>query len=383
MEAKQRPTVEAKRRPTVEAKAGKASRTRGASAEASKRKARGAKKGATGQGRTKRQSAVVSKESTGGYQAIAGGRMKSLPAGGAAAPDGQAASPSASQVAAQSAADEQASRSIGEIKREERSARMRESSKRHVFRLMIVLGVVVALIAGWGALYNSPAFSITSVDVEGVEHLTTEEMTQLANVPADTTLLRVDTETIKNRIMQNAWVQDVRINRLFPETLQIVVTERQVTAIVEMPNRSGSSVKSWAIAEDHMWLMPIPDANSEAAKTTSAKVYEDAERALHITDVPYGTQAEIGTVCTDGNVNNALDILAGMTTDLKDHVVQVSAGSTAETTLMLDSGVEIAFGKAENIRDKERVIMKILEENPDGVAYINVRIVETPTWRAI
>ena len=161
------------------------------------------------------------------------------------------------------------------------------------------------------------------------------------------------------------------------------LTEREIEAIVEIPNRSGSATKKWAIAKDHIWLMPIPEPGSEAAKTTSEKIYEDAEAALHITDVPYGTEAEIGQPCQDSNVNNALDIIAGMTTDLANHVETVSAAGPAETTLLLDSGVEIAFGKAENIRDKERVILQILEENPDSVAYINVRLVETPTWRSI
>ena len=52
------------------------------------------------------------------------------------------------------------------------------------------------------------------------------------------------------------------------------------------------------------------------------------------------------------------------------------------TTLTLDDDVEIAFGKAENIRDKERVVLKIMEENPT-VVYINVRVVDRPTWRAL
>ena len=129
--------------------------------------------------------------------------------------------------------------------------------------------------------------------------------------------------------------------------------------------------------------MPIPKAGSEAAKTTSEQVYTDAAQAMHIVDVPHGTRAAIGEVCTDSNVNNALDIIAGMTTELADHVVQVSAAGTAETTLLLDNGVEIAFGKAEDIRDKERTILKILEENPDSISYINVRMVETPTWRGL
>ena len=275
------------------------------------------------------------------------------------------------------------SRRIGDIRRSERRERAKENSRRYLVRVFIGIGIIVALIGAWAALYNSPAFTIESVEVEGVEHLTSDEMSQLANVPTDTTLLRVDTETIRNRLKQTAWVEDASVTRKFPHTIKITVTEREIEAIVEIPNRSGSATKKWAIAKDHIWLMPIPEPGSEAAKTTSEKIYEDAEAALHITDVPYGTVAEIGQPCQDSNVNNALDIIAGMTTDLANHVETVSAAGPAETTLLLDNGVEIAFGKAESIRDKERVILQILEENPDSVAYINVRLVETPTWRSI
>ena len=275
------------------------------------------------------------------------------------------------------------SRRIGDIRRSERRERAKENSRRYLVRIFIGIGIIVALIGGWAALYNSPAFTIQNVEVEGVEHLTADEMSQLANVPTDATLLRVDTETIRNRLKQTAWVEDATVTRKFPDTIKITVTEREIEAIVEIPNRSGSATKKWAIAKDHIWLMPIPEPGSEAAKTTSEKIYEDAEAALHITDVPYGTVAEIGQPCQDSNVNNALDIISGMTTDLANHVETVSAAGPAETTLLLDSGVEIAFGKAENIRDKERVILQILEENPDSVAYINVRLVETPTWRSI
>ncbi len=278
------------------------------------------------------------------------------------------------------------STSVGELRRAERTeraARIRNSSRRYLMRFVIIIGVIVVLLAGWAVLYNSPAFSIENVQVNGVEHLTSDEVSQLANVPAGATLLRVDTEAIAERMKQTAWVEDAEVKRVFPNTLEIDVTERQVQAIVEIPTSSGSAVKSWAIAEDHMWLMPIPEAGSDAAKTTSPKIYEDAEAVLHIVDVPYGTKAEIGEICADGNVNNALEIVNGMTTELSGRVVKVSAAGPAETTLILDNGVEIAFGKAEDIRDKERVILKILEENPDGVAYINVRMVESPTWRAV
>lgn len=242
---------------------------------------------------------------------------------------------------------------------------------------------VCAFVIAGVTVYNSSLFTIENVTVNGVEHLTSEEMAQLANVPTDTTLLRVDTDTIAKRLKANAWVDDVKVNCVYPNTLELDVTEREVAAVVEIPTSAATSVKSWAIAKDHTWLMPIPDKDSEAAKTTSAKIYEDADRVIHVKAVPFGTKAQIGEVCTDANVNNALDIMAGMTTDLANRVTEVRASGTAETMLVLDNGVEVAFGQAEDIRDKERVVQEILAQNPDGVSYINVRMVETPTWRAI
>ena len=305
--------------------------------------------------------------------AIAGGRIKNRENVSAMTTD-----------SASFAQDQQiTSTRVGDLRRNVRQKRLEQSRRRHIVRIAVIAAVVVALFAAGIYVYNSDLFRIENITVKGVEHLTSDEMAQIANVPSDTTLLRVDTSKIAARIKQNAWVADVKVNRVWPNTLEIDVTERTVAAIVEVPNASGSSKKQWAIASDHVWLMPIPEKDSEAAKTTSAKIYEDADSVLHITDVPYGTIAAIGDVCIDDNVNNALDIISGMTTELADHVVSVSAAGPVETMLKLDNGVEIAFGKAEYIRDKERIILKILEENPDSVTYINVRMVETPTWRSI
>lgn len=275
------------------------------------------------------------------------------------------------------------SSSVRELRQADRNKRVKKAARRYLWKVALAVAVVAVVVVGAVAVYNSSLFAIKNVTVNGVEHLTSDEMAQLAAVPSDTTLLRVDTDTIAKRLKANAWVDEVQVNRQFPDTLELDVTEREVAAVVEIPTNSTTTVKSWAIAKDHTWLMPIPDPGSEAAKTTSSKIYEDADRVLHVKEVPFGTKAQIGEVCSDANVNNALDIVSGMTTGLADRVTEVRAAGVAETTLVLDNGVEVVFGKAEDIRDKERVVLEILEQNPDGVSYVNVRMVETPTWRAI
>lgn len=272
---------------------------------------------------------------------------------------------------------------LGDIGRNERASRRREGGR----RLFAVLGVAVALVcalcvAGL-ALGNSPLFTIEDVEVKGAEHLTESDMAALAPIPDGATLFNLDVDALERSILRDAWVQDVQIKRKLPSTVEIVVTERAIGAVVEVVSSDAKTVQPWAIASDGTWLMAIPDQDSEIAQSISPKIYEDAETVLHITDVPYGLAPEMGTCCTDGNVANALAIVAGMTTSLADQVKAVSATDAESTLLTLENGVEIAFGTADNIRDKERICLEIMEENEGRVAYINVRVVDRPTWRSV
>ena len=272
---------------------------------------------------------------------------------------------------------------VGDLPQVDRAARAQKTYHRYLARLGVVAGVIVALAIAATVAYNSSLFTIESVSVKGVEHLTASDMQQLAGVDAGTTLLRVDAAGIKENLMKDAWVADVKVRRVFPSTLEIDVTERTITAVVEVPSENAQSSTQWAIASDGMWLMPIPAKDSDAGRRTSSKVYEDAENVLHITDVSYGTKPAVGSYCSDANVNNALAIVAGMTTELAGRVTSVKATETESTTLTIKDGPDIVFGTADNIREKERVCLQILKEHPEGVTYINVRTPDRPTWRSL
>ena len=253
------------------------------------------------------------------------------------------------------------------------------------FKAFIVALVLVCVLGiTYAALYFSGAFAITSVKVNGADHLTNDEMAILAAVPQGTTLLNVDTSSVANSVDRDAWVADVSVNRIFPDTLEINVTEREIAAIVEVAADNAKVTQMWAIASDGMWLIEIPARDSELGATISPQIYEDAGTALHITGVPFRPLTpEVGTYCADGNVNNALAILDGLSTELAEQVKTVTATDAASTCLTLDNGIEIAFGTAEDIRDKERIVLQIMADNPGKVSYINVRVPDRPTWRAV
>ena len=95
------------------------------------------------------------------------------------------------------------------VKRE-KAKRKKERKKRKKFRVIrnviitIVAVAVVSFIAAYIYFYSTDAFPVEDVQINGVAHLTDDEMTQLMNIPEDTTLLKVDTDTIKKRLKRDA-----------------------------------------------------------------------------------------------------------------------------------------------------------------------------------
>lgn len=237
--------------------------------------------------------------------------------------------------------------------------------------------------AGVAVLYNSDVLAVEQVSVSGVEHLSSEELTELAAIPEGSTLINIDANGISSRLTSNPWVASVTVDRVFPHGINLSITERSISAVVEVTVDDSKNTERWVLAADGMWLMEIPDKDSDEGKALPDRVYEDADAALEITDIPYGSTPEAGTFCSNANIENALAIIDGMTTELADQVKSVSAASSDSTTLTLENGVEIAFGDESDIRDKERVCLELLSKYPDQISYINVRTVNNPVWRSL
>ncbi len=275
-------------------------------------------------------------------------------------------------------ASEAASRTA--IKRERAGERRRKA--RIPFTIAgVVLGLAVLLLVAYLILVNTSVFEIKQIDVEGADHLTDQEVQALVSIPQGTNLLNVDAQAVEKSLERDSWVKSAEVVRVFPDTIKIVVTERAIGALVEVTTGQEQTIQNWALSDDGMWLMVVPTRDTEVGRNLSEKIYEDADAVLHITGVPYGLEPQIGAYCTDESVNNALAIISGMTTQLADQVKLVNAAESESIVLTLDSNIEIAFGDSNDIRDKERVCLKIMEEYPTAV-YINVRVVDRPTWRS-
>lgn len=256
-------------------------------------------------------------------------------------------------------------RRAGDIRAEQRAKRQRWQYLRYIARIAIVIAVILLVIFGSIFIYRSDLFHVNNVQVNGSAHLTSQEITSIAAVSDDSTLLRLDSKGIKERLEDNAWVQNAAIHRVFPDTIVIDITEREPGAVVKINDRSN-----WVISTDGAWL--------------SAATTDDWENAMKIIDVSPSMPAPIsGAMCADGGINNALDILNSISDDLRSRIVSISAESSIKTSLNLVDGVTVAFGDSSDIEVKEAVINSLLNEYEGRICYINVRVPTRPTYRML
>lgn len=256
-------------------------------------------------------------------------------------------------------------RRAGEVRAQQREKRQRSQYMRYILRIVAAIAVVVAVIFGSIFVYRSDLFHVNNVQVNGVSHLTSQEITNIAAVSDDSTLLRLDAGGIIARLEDNAWVQKASIHRVFPDTIEIDITERVPGAVVYISDKSV-----WVISSDGSWL--------------SAATNEDQETAMKIIDVSTSLPAPIsGTMCTDGGINNALSILDAISDDLRSRIVSISAESSIKTSLNLEDGVTVAFGDSSDAELKEAAINSLLSQYQGKIAYINVRVPTRPTYRMI
>lgn len=281
------------------------------------------------------------------------------------------------QLAAQAAervGDEEpdtAPRRVGDIKREQRRKEREERAKRararyrgYILRVLAAVAAVLVVVFGAIFIYRSSLFAITNVQVEGTSHLTSAEITQVAAVPADATLLRLDAAGIVERLKGNAWVADAQVHRVFPDGLVLSIQERDPGAVVKINDK-----KTWVVSTDGIWL--------------SAANKDDWKNEMRIVDVSSSLVAPVsGTDCNDGGIKNALAILEVISDDLRSQIKSISAESSVKTSLNLSNGVTVAFGDASDAQLKEADIWALLKDYKDTISYINVRVPSNPSFRS-
>jgi cell division protein FtsQ len=98
---------------------------------------------------------------------------------------------------------------------------------------------------------NFAGFNIASVSLTGQKQISREDVLSTAGITGRTSLLFLDAEAARKQLKANPWISEATILKLYPDRLQIGITERQAFALWQKNGELS------VIAEDGTVLEPF------------------------------------------------------------------------------------------------------------------------------
>jgi cell division protein FtsQ len=102
------------------------------------------------------------------------------------------------------------------------------------------------------AMANAAGFRIASVILNGRKQLTQDEILAIGGINGRSSLLFLDAAAVRDKLKANAWIADANVLKLYPDRLQIDVTERTAFALWQEDGRLAVIADDGAILENYV-----------------------------------------------------------------------------------------------------------------------------------
>lgn len=202
-------------------------------------------------------------------------------------------------------------------------------------RKWVSIGVVAAAVVGLGVAvyfaFFSTVLAANNVAVEGTSLLSSDEVEVVAGVALGEPLITQDLSAVGQRVENLPAVAAVDVSRQFPDTVSIVVTERESAYLRE---RDGA----------YDWI----DAEGVAFHRTSEPV--QGQMLALVAEVE-DQQRLLGDVAV---------VVANVPPEVRPEVVSIRAEATDRISLVLEGGRTIVWGSADDSPLKGEVAAALL-----------------------
>ena len=202
--------------------------------------------------------------------------------------------------------------------------------------------ILVLAVSGWWILYQSKWFIAQGVTVTGNSRLSVEQISAVAAVPIGNSLMSINTAAMTEQLMELTEIKVVTVERGWPHTILIQVTER--TPIAVAATLSGFN---------------LIDSEGKNA----GRVAAPPPGLLVISAVPE-SKAMLGAI-------NTLAVIPAQW-----QLIELAAATQDNIVATLGSGAVITFGSSERAADKVEVAQALLEK---GYSVINVSAPDAAT----
>lgn len=226
--------------------------------------------------------------------------------------------------------------------------RIKRMKKLKIAKYLMLIALFITLIV---VTMFSPLFNIKSIVVTGNNKITQNEIISLSQVQLEENTYKINKYKVKQRIKENAYIEDVTIKRKLPSELQISIVERQVAFMIEYGasfvyiDNQGYILE---ISENKLELPILQGIQTESAQFEAGKRLENEDLQK------MNTVLKIMEIAKNNDISNIITRI-----DIEDEENYKIVFETKEKTAYL--------GDNSNLNTKILTIKAILEKN-EGIA---------------
>ncbi len=212
----------------------------------------------------------------------------------------------------------------------------RPRRRRRWLRWLIAFLVLALLGTAVWLLGFSSVFATQRVNVTGAKVLSTAQVRDAARIPLGLPLARQDLDAVAARVATLVPVESVTVDRAWPDQVDIRIAER--TPVLAVQDPSGYRLIDRAgVAFDSAVQVPTGIVLAEAQLSDAALL------------------VQIGIVARS------------LPEDVRTNVSRIKASSPTELMVVLDSGVSVNWGTADQSPLKAEIVTALLERKPRSI----------------
>lgn len=251
-------------------------------------------------------------------------------------------------------------RDLVEAKRKEREKKLRERRRKNQIRNGIILLVLFLFFVGLVFFLRSSIFDLKleKVSISGNKVLKEEEVLKILSLKPGTSIFGLSVRSLAMKLEENPWVMEAHVSRRLPDGLNVKIVERKPLALLEA-NETG-----YLIDRDSFVI---------------AQVDPDKVDLPSVRDIPLKS-LKVGLIIDSEPLKAGLKVLSEMPESLYKKIKLVSISGGENITFYTDEGVEILFGRPEEIEKKFEIIEKFLRIEKEALM-IDVRVPSNPATK--
>ena len=231
----------------------------------------------------------------------------------------------------------------------------RDAGRRRLRRLGALGVLVVLLIVAYG-LTRSPLLDLDQVEVAGLEHTDTAELLRVGGLERGQPMTDIDIDRARHAIAAMPWVDSVAVERHWPGTVSVAVTERRAVA---------------ALATDDPATWLVLDATGRVLETRPTRPTDLAVLAA------IGERADPGATLADALPG--LSLAGYVTPDLRAWFVEIITNADATLDARLQRGITVTFGSQAHLSDKMIGLATVLTRvDLTDLSHIDVQVANSP-----